>query len=194
MAKIKGSPAATPASRPKTARRHETNTKRRGELSELAFVYKAAGLGFGVAKPYGDSERYDFILDVRSVEAEETSLNDALPETAPESDPREPGSREDRSPDRPTHRLWRVQVKSTTTLLNGQYRINAHRRIYGRAVPYQPSEVDFLVAYIIPEDAWFILPIRAILGRTSLLFAPRNFPRPGLYAAYREAWHLLRKP
>jgi hypothetical protein len=37
--------------------------KRRGELSELAFFYKAAGLGFGVAKPWGDSEPYDFILD-----------------------------------------------------------------------------------------------------------------------------------
>jgi PD-(D/E)XK endonuclease len=38
-------------------------SKRRGEVSELAFFYKAAGLGFGVAKPWGDSERYDFILD-----------------------------------------------------------------------------------------------------------------------------------
>ena len=37
--------------------------KRRGEVSELAFFYKAAGLGFGVAKPWGESERYDFILD-----------------------------------------------------------------------------------------------------------------------------------
>lgn len=40
-----------------------TNTKRRGELSEAAFLLKAASLGFGVAKPWGDSERYDFILD-----------------------------------------------------------------------------------------------------------------------------------
>src|SRR3989442_15242737 len=39
------------------------NTKRKGELSEAAFLLKAAGLGFGVAKPWGDSERYDFILD-----------------------------------------------------------------------------------------------------------------------------------
>ena len=38
-------------------------TKRTGELAEAAFLYKAAGLGFGVAKPWGDSERYDFILD-----------------------------------------------------------------------------------------------------------------------------------
>jgi hypothetical protein len=33
-----------------------------GELAELAFMSKAASLGFGVAKPYGDSERFDFIL------------------------------------------------------------------------------------------------------------------------------------
>src|SRR5881398_2739497 len=39
------------------------NTKRKGELSEAAFLLKAAGLGFGFAKPWGDSERYDFILD-----------------------------------------------------------------------------------------------------------------------------------
>jgi hypothetical protein len=39
------------------------NNKGKGELAELAFLYKASGLGFGVAKPYGDNERYDFILD-----------------------------------------------------------------------------------------------------------------------------------
>jgi len=39
------------------------NTKRAGERSEAAFLYKAAELGFGVAKPWGDSERYDFIVD-----------------------------------------------------------------------------------------------------------------------------------
>jgi len=32
-------------------------------VAEAAFLYKAAGLGFGVAKPWGESERYDFILD-----------------------------------------------------------------------------------------------------------------------------------
>lgn len=37
--------------------------KRGGEFSELAFFYKAASLGFGVANPWGDSEPYDFILD-----------------------------------------------------------------------------------------------------------------------------------
>ena len=39
------------------------NNKQKGELAELTFLQKAASLGFGVAKPYGDSERCDFILD-----------------------------------------------------------------------------------------------------------------------------------
>jgi hypothetical protein len=39
------------------------NAKARGELAELAFALKAASLGFGVAKPHGDNERYDFVVD-----------------------------------------------------------------------------------------------------------------------------------
>jgi hypothetical protein len=54
------SPKSSP---PTTPRRKRPNTKRTGELAEAAFVVKAAGLGFAVSKPWGDSERYDFILD-----------------------------------------------------------------------------------------------------------------------------------
>jgi len=150
--------------RPETARQRETTTKRRGELSELAFTYKAASLGFGVAKPYGDSERYDFILDSRPLDALENACG----------------------------RLWRVQVKSTTTLLCGLYRINAHRRVQGSAIPYRSSEVDFLVAHIVPEDAWYIFPIHDILERTSILLSPKDWPRPNTTDCYREAWHLFR--
>ncbi len=39
------------------------NRKERGELSELAFIYKATGLGFHVSKPYGDSSPYDFVVE-----------------------------------------------------------------------------------------------------------------------------------
>ena len=39
------------------------NPKRVGEICEAAFLHKAESLGFRVAKPWGDSERYDFILD-----------------------------------------------------------------------------------------------------------------------------------
>ena len=52
-------PFTTAAPRPPIHR----NTKRTGELSEAAFLLKAETLGFHLAKPWGDSERYDFILD-----------------------------------------------------------------------------------------------------------------------------------
>ena len=38
-------------------------SKQRGELAEMMFMVKAAQKGFATAKPYGDSRRYDFILD-----------------------------------------------------------------------------------------------------------------------------------
>ncbi len=37
-------------------------TKRMGELAELAFMYRAASEGIGVARPYGDSHPYDFLV------------------------------------------------------------------------------------------------------------------------------------
>ena len=39
------------------------NTKVTGERSEAAFLSQATDRGFGIAKPWGDSRRYDFILD-----------------------------------------------------------------------------------------------------------------------------------
>lgn len=46
-----------------TGRKLRKNPKRTGELSEAAFLLKAQSMGFQVAKPWGDSERYDFIVD-----------------------------------------------------------------------------------------------------------------------------------
>jgi hypothetical protein len=87
-------------------------------------------------------------------------------------------------------KLSRVQVKCSTQLINGLYRANAHRRIHGRAVPCKLTEIDFIAAYIIPEDSWFILPLRDILGVTSLLFRRKRDRRRGSY----DAWPLLRAP
>ncbi len=47
---------------PQTPYEREQSTKRRGEISELAFALAAARRGFGIARPYGDSERYDIIV------------------------------------------------------------------------------------------------------------------------------------
>ena len=42
--------------------RRKRSPKRMGEVSEAAFLLKARTLGFGVALPWGDSEKYDFIV------------------------------------------------------------------------------------------------------------------------------------
>ena len=56
-------PAGQRAGRDRKGKPQKGTLKQRGELAEMGFMFKAAGLGFGVAKPWGDSERYDFILD-----------------------------------------------------------------------------------------------------------------------------------
>ncbi len=187
--------------------RRERNTKRRGELAELVFLLIATRLGFGVSKPYGDSERYDFILDSRDlVSRADAHVATAAPgrraaqvHRAAAAAPSYPRSLRGKNarlarilcPLTPTPPLYRVQVKCSTQLLNGLYRINAHRRSGRRAVPYLPGEIDFIAAYIIPEDTWYIIPLHAVRG-TSLLFRRKKDRRPGLYDQYRQAWHLLR--
>jgi hypothetical protein len=49
-----------PKSIPEPGHRNTTQT---GDYSEAAFLFKATSLGFAVAKPWSNSERYDFILD-----------------------------------------------------------------------------------------------------------------------------------
>jgi len=41
----------------------KNTTRHRGSLAEMQFMIEAARRGFGVAKPFGDYERYDVILD-----------------------------------------------------------------------------------------------------------------------------------
>jgi hypothetical protein len=159
------------ASQPQTPRlqtpyEREQTTKRCGEISELAFALAAARQGFGISRPYGDSERYDIILDPAHIP---NAAHDA--QASP--------------------RLVRVQVKATTQLQYGLYRANAHRRIYGKAVPYTLAEIDFFAAYVIPEDSWFIFPLTHILGATAVTLSPKRRRKPHCNDPYREAWHLL---
>src|ERR1700690_1144624 len=47
----------------RSRRAANVTSKQRGELAEMMFMVKAAQKGFATAKPYGDSRRYDFIVD-----------------------------------------------------------------------------------------------------------------------------------
>ena len=124
-------------------------SKKLGELAESLFLSKAVGLGFAVAKPWGDSEPYDFILDSG-------------------------------------RRLWRVQVKARFSALTdrGRYVIHAHGGSYRC---YTADEVDVLVAYVVPVNAWYVFPIAALRGIVQIHLSSHAGSR-SKYETYREAW------
>ncbi len=61
----------------------------------------------------------------------------------------------------------------------------------GRAVAYTADEIDFLAVYIIAEDTWFIIPVRAFTPLRSFCLYPRGTLDGGRYEQYREAWWLF---
>jgi hypothetical protein len=80
-----------------------------------------------------------------------------------------------------------VQVKCTISeLRNGQgYACST----CSSGKPYRSGAFDFLAAYVVPEDAWYIIPAKAIRGMKSISLLTQG----GKYEGYREAWHLLRE-
>ena len=56
---------------------------------------------------------------------------------------------------------------------------------------YRPGAFDFLAAYVIPEDAWYIIPAKLIFAMKAISLC--TVSGEAKYEEYREAWHLLRK-
>jgi hypothetical protein len=83
----------------------------------------------------------------------------------------------------------RVQVKSTTCLRPGNlYKCNIRHSI---DQPYKRRDFDFLAAYVIPEDLWYIIPARLVLdGKTMAIMIDTTTPT-SRWAPYKEAWDLL---
>jgi hypothetical protein len=88
--------------------------------------------------------------------------------------------------------LWRVQVKSTRTAKRGVYEISAHG-CWGAHDIYTKDEIDLIVAYVVPLDVCYIIPIEATRGRKRLCLHP-DVPHKACYKyeKYREAWGLLK--
>ncbi len=127
--------------------------KRLGEVAEAAFMAKAAALGFGVSKTWGDSDRYDFIVDGGAG-------------------------------------LWRVQVKSAHRAgEDGGYSFRSHGHSQDA---YRAEEIDALVAYVVPEDAWYVFPAAVFVGMRSLKLFGGSRRRRSKFERYREAWEILR--
>jgi hypothetical protein len=69
------------------------------------------------------------------------------------------------------NKLWRIQVKTSTCMRDGRYQLCVQRITHRRCVAYKKSELDFVVAYLMPIKTWYILPISLVAGRRSFLLA-----------------------
>lgn len=123
--------------------------KRFGEVAEAGFQHQGLAHGLSVAEPYGESDPFDFLAGKG-------------------------------------RRFWRVQVKSTGTApICKVYRVNSGRRqsggrrAPGKRIPYTSAEVDFIAAYLGPENAWYIIPIALAEGKASLRIHGVDHPKRG---------------
>ena len=89
--------------------------------------------------------------------------------------------------------FWRVQVKSVLRKSPSRkhYRVRtcSVTRKRKRAT-YSASEIDFLVAYIFPEDTWYVFPATVIEGRQNMCVSPGS--KKSHCEQYREAWKLMK--
>jgi hypothetical protein len=80
-----------------------------------------------------------------------------------------------------------VQVKCTISELRSGQGYACSTCSSGK--PYRAGSFDFLAAYVVFEDAWYIIPAKEIRGMQSISLLTQG----GKYEKYREAWHLLRE-
>jgi hypothetical protein len=74
----------------------------------------------------------------------------------------------------------------------GSYLVNLQRNANGEVIPYDASEIDFVVAYVMLCEAWFVRPVEAIAGRKTAKLCLKGNPRSGKLGKYWEAWGLMR--
>jgi len=123
--------------------------KLRGEVAELRFMARAVDNGLRIIRPWGDSSRYDFVVELNG-------------------------------------KFLRIQVKATSTKIDNAYSCHLSR---GPQKRYTKDDIDFIAAYIIPRDIWYIVPVE-MTGKSTLVLSPDK--ADSKHARYKEAWHLLR--
>jgi hypothetical protein len=90
----------------------------------------------------------------------------------------------------------RVQVKSTTARSGAGYRC-MFKPNHRKKLDYSLKEIDLFAAYVIPEDAWYLIPAVLLLGkrrRAMAMLCPVVSPKKKAcyrYECYRETWSLL---
>ncbi len=87
-------------------------------------------------------------------------------------------------------RFLRVQVKSASVVHCRGYHVSCFRP--ADRTGYTTAQIDLVAAYIVPEDTWYLIPVRVLAGRKTICVFPRQPVTHGLFERYREAWQLLR--
>jgi hypothetical protein len=202
------------------------NSKLRGEWAELRFMTRVAEHGIMISKPWGDSARYDLMIEhhgrVLRIQVKSTmrivrgcyrchlptpatklssrAKSRPCPERAPSAnegkskgdplflpDPRVPMSKchpeatafsSPKDPGAPR--------EASRTLRGNKSRV----RRASNVETSEQNQIDFVAAYIIPLDLWYILPAPVttrLHGHISL--SPHR--KGHKYEPYLEAWHLL---
>jgi len=128
------------------------NCKKRGEWAEAVFAERAIRQGLPLAKPWGESSGYDFMVEQNN------------------------------------GHVVRVQVKSTIFPEGEGYSCT----LKNSQGVYKKNSFDFVGAYVIPEDVWYIIPEIKVRGMWSVGLHPEL--KNSKYAEYQEAWHLLHGP
>jgi hypothetical protein len=82
----------------------------------------------------------------------------------------------------------RVQVKSTRHRKHGGYSCTVRTGTRGKV--YVCDRFDWLAAFVIPENLWYIIPANLVVGRICILLYPGR--ADSRYTQYLEAWNLLK--
>jgi len=188
--------------------RNSRETKRRGELAELRFAVEVMERGLALAKPYGDSEKFDCVVIARpSTQSEprsrETESNSKAQSRKAQTDfveaRKAQASKRALSADLSSSassalevspaKLTRIQVRSAYRIHGNAYDIALHHGAEGRT--YQPGDFDLLAAYVAPCQAWYIIPFAEFSGQTSLCLYPHRKNSRGRFEKFRDRWDLL---
>jgi hypothetical protein len=143
--------------------RQRSNPKRMGELSQAAFLVKAQRLGFGLALPWGDSEKYDFIVWAR------------------------PGGRLLRVQVKATGRLNRGGYD-----VQPVYSTRGEGKKTYTAADIDVLAAHVMIEGLGAKEVWYLLPIAAFAGVKSLRFYPELESRRARWEGYREQWSVIK--
>jgi len=83
-------------------------------------------------------------------------------------------------------RLWKVQVKCATSFRGTR----CDARAAGSGKLYTLDDLDFLAAYVIRKNLWYVVPADAFVPRATVHFnyGPHS---EGMFEMYRETWCLM---